>query len=144
MSKVRDTSYSEQATSCCSHANFFPCWGKLGILNPGTSTELCGSPCQPFPARNTSCWQPPCDTAWLASPGLQGATWAPSQEAEQQIAAVAGMCHSHCHTHSLVVFSHQLTVCNAAIIPWCCGVIPMCLEVRVKSLPSHFVVWAKV
>lgn len=37
-SKVRDTIHSEQGTSCCSHANFLPCWGKLGILNPGTRT----------------------------------------------------------------------------------------------------------
>lgn len=72
LSKVRDTIDSEQGTSCCSHANFFPCWGKLGILNPGTRRELCGSPCQPFPVRSTLCWQPPSDTAWLVSPGLQG------------------------------------------------------------------------
>lgn len=72
VSKVRSTIYSEQGTGCCSHANCFPWYVKLGMLNPGTSTKLCGSSCQLFPLKNTSYWQPPSSTAWLVSPGLQG------------------------------------------------------------------------
>lgn len=72
MSKVRGTIYSERGTSCCRHANFFPCWGRLGMLNPGTSTELCGTSCRSSPVPSASSWQPRSDTAWSASPGLQG------------------------------------------------------------------------
>jgi len=115
MSEVSDTIYSEQGVSCRSDANFGPCWGKLGILNPSTSRELCGSLCQPFPGRRTSCWPCPSDAAWLVSPGLQPCS---RSEPEQQLAQVTGVCHSHHRAHSLSAVLHQPTVCNPAMILW--------------------------
>lgn len=107
LSHVRDTIYSEQGTSCCSNVNFFPCWGKLGLLNPGTSMEICGSPsafCGEYIMLATS--QRRCLVSVPQTAGVPCALrdWRLSSK----LHAWHG-CAFRSHAHSPVVLLHQLT-----------------------------------